>query len=261
MVNSLKNKLQLKRLRTAGLRAAQEKNTRPLLASNNAANDFISASILGAGQTVTPAEVKNKLQVANVDSTRKQPILAGRGSRALPVVPISQLRQSISAICSRNRAAARPSLPQVPRITIASPQGPIVKPKIPLQSGHAIDKERRAEHLLERRQRRALARLKDYFPDNYGNGVQLQHILGLEASSTTQVKKHVTLVSLDLEWERRGSIDRITEIGLAWMKVADINDVDPGAWARGWGEKMGHGMILLLLSFLCVPFYCSPSWM
>ncbi|CAK1357815.1 hypothetical protein CB0940_07501 [Cercospora beticola] len=240
MVNSLKNKLQLKRLRTAGLRAAKEKNIRPLLAPNNAANNSISASILGAGQTVTPAEIKNKLQVANVDSTRKQPILTGTGSRALPVVPISQLRQSISAIRSRNRAAARPSLPQVPHITIASPQGPIVKPKIPLQPGHAIDKERRAEHLLERRQRRALARLKDYFPDNYGNGVQLQHILGLEASSTTQVKKHVTLVSLDLEWERRGSIDRITEIGLAWMKVADINDVDPGVWARGWGEKMGH---------------------
>ncbi|PPJ50030.1 hypothetical protein CBER1_06799 [Cercospora berteroae] len=238
MVNSLKNKLQLKRLRAAGLRAAQEKNTRPLLASNNAANNSVSASILCAEQAVTPAEIKNKFQVANVVPTRSQSILAG--TRALPVVPISQLRQSISAIRSSNRPTAQKHSPQAPQIKIHSPQGPIVKPKTPLQSRHAINNERRAEHLLERRQRRALARLKDYFPNNYGNGVQLQHILGLEASSTTQVKKHVTLVSLDLEWERRGFIDRTTEIGLAWMKVADINDVDPGVWARGWGEKMGH---------------------
>jgi hypothetical protein len=83
---------------------------------------------------------------------------------------------------------------------------------------------------------------------NYGSIGQLQSILGLDTAQSLDA--NVIFLSLDLEWERRGLLDRITEIGVTTLRVRDIVDTKPGPFATSWKDKMNHGMRLVRLRIL-----------
>ena len=61
----------------------------------------------------------------------------------------------------------------------------------------------------------------------------------------------MTFLSLDLEWERKGLLQQITEIGVTTLNVRDLLDVEPGAFATGWKEKMNHGMANAIFRHVC----------
>ncbi|KAF2216746.1 hypothetical protein CERZMDRAFT_116169 [Cercospora zeae-maydis SCOH1-5] len=82
----------------------------------------------------------------------------------------------------------------------------------------------------------------------YGTPVQLRQILGLETSShsspTAKNDGDVTFMALDLEWQKQGLVERISEIGVSWLKAGDIRNTE-------WTKKMKHSR---LFHTLLVPF-------
>ncbi|KAM3424814.1 hypothetical protein BST61_g6795 [Cercospora zeina] len=205
-VDPLKSKLQPKRLRTSALRTAQEKNARPLLVPKDVAKSS-HAPVLEA----RPAP--RLRDVASLNAAREKPILSSPGTtrrrppRPLPLVHISHLRQRVPVLA------------------------------VPRQSSV---KEMAADQRRQRRMLRTTGRL--------GSVVQLQRMLGVGASAfpslTAGEDRNVTFVALDLEWARRGLEDRITEIGVSWLRAEDIRDTDPGPWMRNWVAKMQHAHII-----------------
>ncbi|KAH9845935.1 hypothetical protein Tdes44962_MAKER00146 [Teratosphaeria destructans] len=76
--------------------------------------------------------------------------------------------------------------------------------------------------------------------DKYANLHDLRVILGLETSEKSAEWTNTVFVSLDCEWERRGLIKHIVEIGVSTLAVRDIAGLDPKDYLEGWMPHMEH---------------------
>jgi len=110
-----------------------------------------------------------------------------------------------------------------------------------------------AEGVTRGRERRALCPPKkkkavestsvspDPNPLDYGSITQLRELLGLaplhtpqDAPTAATLPQDALIVSIDVEWERRGRRERIVEIGITILDTRDIVDVLPGQYGRDW---------------------------
>lgn len=70
---------------------------------------------------------------------------------------------------------------------------------------------------------------------------QLRDLLGLpplytshKVDSTNALPQDALLVSFDTEWERRGLVEHVVEIGVTLLDTRDIANTSPGPCARDW---------------------------
>lgn len=101
--------------------------------------------------------------------------------------------------------------------------------------------ERRAARLAYRRARSHASKLN---PEDYGSMKQLRELLGLPAPYTTHdvssvnaLPQDALLVSFDTEWERRGLVEHVVEIGVTLLDTRDIANTAPGVFAHDWISK------------------------
>ena len=78
-------------------------------------------------------------------------------------------------------------------------------------------------------------------PLDYGSITQLRELLGLaplcspQAAHTAKtLPRDALIVSIDVEWERRGRRERIVEIGITILDTRDTIDVLPGQYCSDW---------------------------
>lgn len=81
-------------------------------------------------------------------------------------------------------------------------------------------------------------------PLDYGSITQLRELLGLAPLHTSQdphtaanLPQDALIVSIDVEWERRGRRERIVEIGITILDTRNIIDVLPGRHGHDWFAK------------------------
>ncbi|KAF2773674.1 hypothetical protein EJ03DRAFT_104601 [Teratosphaeria nubilosa] len=82
--------------------------------------------------------------------------------------------------------------------------------------------------------------------DKYGNLSDLRVILGLESNEKSAEWTNTVFVSLDCEWERRGLIDHVVEIGVSTLAVRDIAGLDPKSYLEGWMPHMKHHHFVII---------------
>ncbi|KAM0722470.1 hypothetical protein Q7P37_001911 [Cladosporium fusiforme] len=101
--------------------------------------------------------------------------------------------------------------------------------------------ERRAARLALRRAKSHASKLN---PEDYGSVKQLRDLLGLpplyashNVDSANAIPQDALLVSFDTEWERRGLVEHVVEIGITLLDTRDIANTSPGPYARDWISK------------------------
>lgn len=247
MPNPLKKKLQLKRLNSAIQAKAKIKANTSLSSVKNPA----IAAAAGSGRLRDDwgsfERSQAKLALRHVSL---QPVLSAEHSTRPPkvkVVRMWKLREEArrdKLIEKRKSFDIWRKLFELFSSAAAAITAPFVRRTRPRRFARASVLQTHSPSTVRSRVRGRRARVSSAPNLYYGSIEQLQKILGLDEDASPD--RDVIFLALDLEWERKGFRRKITEIGITTLRMSDIVGVEPGAWLRGWKEKMEHGMSSVL---------------
>lgn len=251
MPNPLKKKLQLKRLNSAIQAKAKIKANTSLSSVKNPA---VAAAAGGGGRRDDWGSFEKSQAKLALRHVSLQPVLSAEHSTRpskVKVVRMWKLREEArrnKSIEKRKSFDIWRKLFELFSSAAAAITAPFVRRTRPHPFARASVLQTHSPSTVRSRVRRRRARVSSAPNLYYGSIEQLQKILGLDEDASPD--RDVIFLALDLEWERKGIRRKITEIGITTLRMSDIVGVEPGAWLRGWKEKMAHGMssVLSLLS-------------
>jgi len=144
------------------------------------------------------------------------------------------MRDNVTTTLPYNKiTASRPKLEQ-PAVKILPVTTQVVEAE-----GVTRGRERRA--LRPTKKKKAASVSSDPNLLDYGSITQLRELLGLAPLRTSQdahtaatLPQDALIVSIDVEWERRGRRERIVEIGITILDTRDITDILPGHYSLDW---------------------------
>lgn len=249
MPNPLKKKLQLKRLNSAIQAKAKIKANTSLSSVKNPAVAAAAAAGGGGRRDDWGSFERSQAKLA-LRHVSLQPVLSAEHSTRpskVKVVRMWKLREEArrnQSIEKRKSFDIWRKLFELFSSAAAAITAPFVQRTRPHPFARASVLQTHSPSTVRSRVRRRRARVSSAPNLYYGSIEQLQKILGLDEDASPD--RDVIFLALDLEWERKGIRRKITEIGITTLRMSDIVGVEPGAWLRGWKEKMEHGMSSVL---------------